>query len=177
VIGLNGTCTNCAHPLGKDHRYCAQCGQVVLQRESLRSFVDQFPGDYFTFDSKLWRSVLPLMGRPGLLTTEYLEGRRASYIPPLRMFIFHSILCFLALGWRLPSVGGEDLLEDERFWDDFFASVLPKLFFLFLPLFAALVQLFHRRGAGAIASFILSTHVHAFVFLAFAVYGLEAISK
>lgn len=169
---MDGTCPNCAKALRPGDHYCPGCGQAVVQRETLRGFVDQFLGDYFTFDSKLVRSMVPLITRPGFLTAEYLAGRRARYIPPLRMFIFLSIICFLVLGWRLPVAEGDDLLDDVRFWDDFFASVLPKLFFLFLPLFAALVHLFHRRAAGPVASFILSTHFHAYVFLAFSLYGL-----
>lgn len=161
--------------MGAADRYCAACGQKAIGREDLNEFLQQFLGDYFTWDSKLIRSLVPLLVRPGFLTTEYLAGRRARYIPPLRMFIFLSIIFFLVIGWSTPRTGDATLaeaIEDRVFWDHFFASVLPKLFFLFLPLFALITHLLHRRTADSfVRTFILSTHFHAFVFLAFALYG------
>ena len=158
-----------------DH-YCANCGQHALDDGSFRSFAEQFLGDYFTFDSKIIRSVVPLLIRPGWLTTEYLIGRRARYIPPLRMFIFLSVIFFVVIGWSGAGRDGrtplEDL-EDQVFWDHFFASILPKLFFLFLPLFALLVHLFHRdKEPRFVKPFIFSAHFHAFVFLVFGIYGM-----
>jgi hypothetical protein len=170
-------CPNCGSLLREADRFCPSCGQQVIGQESLGSFFEQFMGDYFTFDSKIMRSLVPLLVRPGWLTLEYLRGRRASYIPPLRMFIFLSVIFFLIFGWSAS--GGEtsgvtvDELQDRVKWDNFFASVLPKLFFIFLPLFALLVHLFYRdRPANFIKPFILSAHFHAFVFMAFTIYGL-----
>lgn len=157
-----------------DH-YCTQCGQAVLGDGSLRGFLDQFLGDYFTFDSKLVRSVLPLLVRPGHLTTEFMAGRRARYIHPLRMFIFLSILFFLVFGWQRNSLAEARLaeeLQEEVFWDQFFNAVLPKLFFLFLPLFALLVHGFHRRGGGPVTALVFSMHFHAFIFLVLTVYAV-----
>ncbi|MCH7677577.1 DUF3667 domain-containing protein, partial [candidate division KSB1 bacterium] len=39
-----------------------------------------FLGDYFTFDSRFFRSFIPLLRKPGHLTNEYNSGRRVSYI-------------------------------------------------------------------------------------------------
>ncbi len=170
------TCPNCTQALHADDAYCSRCGQAVIGKEDLRGFLDQFLGDYFTYDSKLIRSLVPLLVRPGFLTTEYMAGRRARYIPPLRMFIFLSVVFFLVFGWTVPRSDDTSLaeaLEDRLFWDHFFTSVLPKLFFLFLPLFALFTHLFYRdRPPSFIKTFIFSAHFHAFVFLAFTVYGL-----
>ncbi|MEE2778741.1 MAG: DUF3667 domain-containing protein [Acidobacteriota bacterium] len=38
----------------------------------------------FSFDSGVWATLIPLLRRPGLLTFEYWQGRRARYVPPLR---------------------------------------------------------------------------------------------
>jgi hypothetical protein len=169
-------CPNCAAPLPEAAGYCAQCGQAAIRNENFKGLLEQFLGDYFTFDSKITRSLLPLVASPGELTLEYMRGRRARYIPPLRMFIFLSILFFLVIGGLGAGREGAvalDELEDRVFWDNFFTSVLPKLFFLFLPLFAFLVHLLYRdRPANFIKPFILSAHFHAFVFLAFTCYGL-----
>lgn len=155
-------------------RFCPQCGQAAQGDGSLRAFLDQFLGDYFTFDSMLVRSVLPLLGRPGHLTKEFIAGRRARYIHPLRMFLFLSILFFLIFGWQRSATWDADVaeeLQEEVFWDQFFNGVLPKLFFLFLPLFAWLAHLFHRKGGGAVVALVFSMHFHAFIFLVLSAYG------
>lgn len=172
-------CPNCEASLHAGDRFCAQCGQAILGTESVRSILDQFLGDYFTFDSKIVRSIVPLLIRPGFLTEEFFRGRRARYIPPLRMFIFLSIVFFLLMGSgpsAAPSTETDmEHLRDEVFWDRFFTTVLPRLFFLYLPLFAALVMLFYRtRPVSFVRAFVLSAHYHAFIFLVFALYGLAS---
>lgn len=171
-------CPNCDADLPSAAHYCARCGQEVITDNSFKAFFEQFLGDYFTFDSKIIRSVVPLIVRPGALTTEYMVGRRARYIPPLRMFIFLSILFFLTIGWSGAGRDGQTPLEniqDQVFWDNFFASVLPKLFFILLPLFALLVHLFYRDPVPTfVKPFIFSAHFHGFVFLAFTFYALTS---
>ena len=51
--------------------------------------------DIFTFDTRFFRSLLPLFFRPGFLTKEWIAGRRSRYIPPLRLYVFISIMSFL----------------------------------------------------------------------------------
>ena len=170
------TCPNCDTALRSEDRFCPHCGQAAIGDGSLKGFLEQFLGDYFTFDSKIIRSLVPLLFSPGKLTQEYLVGRRARYIPPLRMFIFLSVIFFLVIGWSGAGTDGrtpvEDL-QDQLFWDSFFSSILPRLFFLFLPLFALLLHLFYRdRPATFEKPFIFSAHFHAFVFLAFTIYGV-----
>jgi hypothetical protein len=46
-------------------------------------------------DSRLWRTVIPLLVRPGQLTRDYLEGRRARYMPPFRMYLVLSVVFFV----------------------------------------------------------------------------------
>ncbi len=93
-------CPNCGTPL--HGQYCWQCGQrsrvrLITLWELLRDAV----GDLFELDSRLWRSLKPLLFRPGLLTSDYLAGRRARYMPPFRMYLVLSIIFFLV--WGLDS--------------------------------------------------------------------------
>lgn len=50
-----------------------------------------------SFDGRFWRTVLPLIGRPGFLTRELIEGRRVRYVPPMRLYLFVSFLFFLTV--------------------------------------------------------------------------------
>jgi hypothetical protein len=52
-------------------------------------------GDLFELDSRLWKTLVPLMISPGKLTHDYLQGRRARYMPPFRMYLVLSLLFFL----------------------------------------------------------------------------------
>lgn len=87
-------CLNCgAHLRGQ---YCWQCGQRAQSRLiSLWELIREAFGDLFELDSRLWKTVVPLLARPGLLTYDYLQGRRARYMPPFRMYLVFSLLFFL----------------------------------------------------------------------------------
>lgn len=172
---MSAGCPNCGSGMAPDAAYCSACGQAAVGDNTFGHFLHQFLGDYFTFDSKITRSLKPLLFKPGELTLEYARGRRQRYVPPLRLFIFLSVLFFLVVGsaGASPIDGEDEFLREQLFWDNFFASVLPKLFFLFLPIFALLVHLLHREKAGTfVKPFIFSAHFHSFVFLVFGAYGL-----
>lgn len=87
-------CLNCGTAV--TGQYCGQCGQRATTRLiSLWELVSDAFGDLFELDSRLWRTMLPLLIRPGLLTRDYLQGRRARYMPPFRMYLVLSLLFFL----------------------------------------------------------------------------------
>ena len=48
-------------------------------------------------DSRLWRTLVPLVLRPGFLTQQFIEGRRASYLSPFRLYLVVSILFFVVV--------------------------------------------------------------------------------
>ena len=87
-------CLNCgAHMRGQ---YCGHCGQRGSNRLiSLWELVRDAFGDIFELDSRLWQTLVPLLIKPGLLTHDYLQGRRARYMPPFRMYLVLSLLFFL----------------------------------------------------------------------------------
>lgn len=107
-------CANCDAALRG--QYCANCGQRARSRMiSLWELVREASDVLTSLDSRLWRTLGLLMFRPGFLTEDYLLGRRARYIPPLRLFIGCSLLFFflLAIGARYGLEGevvvvGED---------------------------------------------------------------------
>jgi hypothetical protein len=87
-------CLNCGTELRG--QYCANCGQRASNRLiSLWELLRDAFGDLLELDSRLWRTVIPLLVRPGLLTHDYLIGRRARYMPPFRMYLVLSVVFFL----------------------------------------------------------------------------------
>ena len=88
------TCLNCSALL--TGQYCANCGQRARGRLiSIWELVRDAIGDLFELDSRLWRTLIPLMVRPGQLTREYLMGRRARFMPPFRTYLVLSLAFFL----------------------------------------------------------------------------------
>ena len=96
--GRESHCRNCGVPLLG--QYCSACGQrgrarLITLWELLRDVV----GDLFELDSRLWRSLVPLLLKPGKLTKDYLAGRRVHYVPPFRMYLVLSILFFVVISF------------------------------------------------------------------------------
>jgi hypothetical protein len=89
-------CGNCGAPLLGPH--CYACGQPVkgLVRH-FTSIVGDFFDSVFDLDARTWRSLGPLMFRPGHLSCEYFEGRRVRYVSPVRLFFFLCVAAFFAL--------------------------------------------------------------------------------
>ena len=87
-------CLNCGTALKGP--FCYFCGQPD------RNFMRFFPvllrdlmEDLFDLDSRFMRTMKPLLFKPGRLTRDYMQGRRFRYAPPMRLYIFSSIVFFL----------------------------------------------------------------------------------
>ncbi len=87
-------CRNCGtRLLGQ---YCGNCGQRSRSRLiSLWELISDAFGDLLEIDSRLWQTLIQLMLRPGQLTHDYRQGRRARYMPPFRMYLVMSLLFFV----------------------------------------------------------------------------------
>jgi hypothetical protein len=87
-------CLNCGSRLRG--QYCGTCGQRSRSRLiSLWELISDAFGDLLEIDSRLWQTLVPMINRPGRLTHEYLQGRRARYMPPFRMYLVLSLLFFV----------------------------------------------------------------------------------
>jgi hypothetical protein len=87
-------CRNCDAEL--HGRYCAHCGQDAHRNVlALWPALGEFLEEISQADARVWRTLRLLALRPGELTCEYLRGKRASYTPPLRLYVALSLLVFL----------------------------------------------------------------------------------
>ena len=94
-------CLNCGEVLTGQH--CAHCGQPAKVRVlSLWGLTRDVIGDLLDADSRVWRTLWPLAFRPGLLTQEFLRGRRMSYTPPFRMYLVLSLVFFVLASFSDP---------------------------------------------------------------------------
>ncbi len=102
-------CLNCGTSLIGSH--CHACGQAAHVHRSLGAFFHDLLHGVFHFEGKIWRTLPLLAWRPGRLTREYIDGRRASYVSPIALFLFSVFLMFAAFhalesheGAETPSV-------------------------------------------------------------------------
>ena len=92
--GESPNCLNCGTRLRG--QYCGNCGQRSRSRLiSLWELISDAFGDLFEIDSRLWQTLVPLIARPGRLTHEYLQGRRARFMPPFRTYLVMSLIFFV----------------------------------------------------------------------------------
>lgn len=102
-------CLNCQAELNPEMRFCPQCGQKnIPAKVPVKELFGHFIEDYFTVDHKLTKSVFWLLYRPGFLTLEYISGKRASYIAPVRVFLFFTILFFVIENYNLKQISYDD---------------------------------------------------------------------
>ena len=105
-------CPNCAEALlprpgGSAPLFCAACGQETrVQAPTVGELLQQFGGAYLSTEGALWRTLKMLLLRPGVLTLEYLAGRRRHYVLPLRLYLTISLLLLLVV----RAAGGFDVV-------------------------------------------------------------------
>ena len=97
------SCLNCGAELRGP--FCANCGQRAIPayptvRETIADAWEEVSG----WDGKVARTSLTLLQKPGALTIETLEGRRARYVRPARLYLVASLTYFVLAAFA-PTVG------------------------------------------------------------------------
>lgn len=97
ALPAGSPCPNCETAL--IGAWCHACGQKSeeFHRSIWHLAAEAFEG-LTHFDGRFWNTLPRLVLRPGSLTRDYLDGRRASQIPPFRMFLIALLAVFLAGG-------------------------------------------------------------------------------
>ena len=107
-----GTCSDCGEPTTGN--FCANCGQPTHVHRSLLHLGEEVLHGVMHFDARIWRTLPLLIGNPGRLTREWIEGRRTRYVSPLAIFLFTIFLMFFALSFAGDFVSGEPRSLDEQ---------------------------------------------------------------
>ena len=107
------SCENCHSPLNGP--FCTNCGQEADSK--LKYFwvvIMHLLDDIFSFDSRASRTIFPLLTRPAFLTNEYFAGRRVHYVPPLRLYLFISIIFFLTLKFFIAADNNKTITVSDK---------------------------------------------------------------
>lgn len=89
-------CRNCGAPMADE--YCPGCGQrrFRVQDRRMGHLLGEAFGALTDFDSRIWRSVRAALVQPGRIARDWIEGRRARWVSPVRLFLLANLLYFLA---------------------------------------------------------------------------------
>ncbi|HEV8445893.1 MAG TPA: DUF3667 domain-containing protein [Gemmatimonadaceae bacterium] len=103
-------CLNCGEPL--HGAFCSNCGQrAVPPRPSLRELLGEAFAEFSGWDGKLAATLRLLVTRPGQLTVDFLDGKRARYITPLRLYLSVSLVYFLLSAAAPSSIAPGELAK------------------------------------------------------------------
>src|ERR1700747_803070 len=87
-------CDNCGAELSG--HYCSRCGQrAETEAHTVGHFMREAIEAFTHFDSRFWGTLRPFVRGPGFLTRDSFAGRRARYLPPLRLYLIMSVLFFV----------------------------------------------------------------------------------
>ncbi|MGV1019886.1 DUF3667 domain-containing protein [Empedobacter falsenii] len=89
-------CQNCGHYV--EEHYCTHCGQENVEtRQPFHFLFTHFIEDFIHYDGSFWQTIKKLFLKPGVLTKEYLSGKRNSSVNPVKMYIFVSFVTFFII--------------------------------------------------------------------------------
>ncbi len=95
-------CLNCNGPLTGP--YCAQCGQKIPHTNlTLRELLHDATEELAHWEGKIPSTLATLLLKPGVLTRDFLAGRRARWLPPLRVYLICSVAYF-AMGPLIEAI-------------------------------------------------------------------------
>lgn len=91
-------CLNCNYSFKESENYCPNCSQENHDLKiPFKHFIEEILESLFHFDNKVWLSIKTLFFYPGKITKDFLEGKRVSFVPPMRLYVFFSFLFFFFL--------------------------------------------------------------------------------
>jgi len=140
--------------------------------------------EFLHLDGKIFQTLQLLVTKPGELTLEYLRGRRARYISPVRLYLTLSLLFFAVASLAPETVitvterdrkeAGEEALKKSQEAvhniGERFVHYMPRGMFVVMPAFALLTWTFYRKTQPYyVPHLYYSLHLHSFGFLVLAV--------
>jgi hypothetical protein len=103
VIETASACLNCGERLSGP--FCARCGQRAIPAyPTMRELIGDAWHELSGYDGKVVRTFRDLLAAPGAMTVEVLEGHRARYVSPVRVYLVASLVYFL-IAAASPNLG------------------------------------------------------------------------
>src|ERR1043165_2696899 len=95
-------CLNCQAIL--HGAFCSECGQrAAPQNPTVREIAGDAFAELSGWDGKIAETFRLLLSKPGELTRQWIQGKRVSFIAPLRLYLMASLMYFVVLA-ALPTI-------------------------------------------------------------------------
>jgi hypothetical protein len=108
-------CLNCGCPFNGQEKFCPDCGQKNKGNSiTFKSFIHEVFNGLFSLDGKFWTTLIPLLSKPGVISRNYIDGKRQRYSNPFRFYLTVSILFFLIVGFSISKNKFEKLAEESK---------------------------------------------------------------
>lgn len=88
-------CLNCQTQLKEPYNFCPNCGQENNDNNiSFGTLYKDFWSNYFSLDSRFGRTLRPFFTKPGLITLDFISGKRVKFANPVRLYLLISFIHF-----------------------------------------------------------------------------------
>lgn len=193
AAAASGPCGNCGALMHGP--YCAQCGEKLMSVHdySMAAILHEAVHEFAHFDSKILRTLVALVTKPGLLTRISFSGGRSRYTKPLTLFVIMNLVFFVIqphtglfhytyadyvnpqtsggaerqamVQKKLERTGETTATYSVRFQTDLHAQQ-KSLLVVAIPFFAAVMLLLHiGTGRRYAEHLVFGIHVYAFLLL------------
>jgi len=198
----NKRCENCGHFVEERFcPQCGQ--ENIETRQSFFHLFKHFAEDFVHYDGNFLKTIRYLLFSPAKLSKEYMAGKRNCYVEPVKLYIFISFIVFflpviLSFSSEKEKIAHEALLEihanndeqdkssdseqyinigkykfDRKKIEEEFQHQLPKAIFLYMPVFAFWLWLFHNKKKWFYFEHgIYTLHYFSFILLSISLYIL-----
>ena len=183
-------CKTCGHPL--EENYCPSCGEKKFDPEelSVKHFVEETFEGMIHFDNKFFHTLRTLVAKPGQLSLDYVQGKRAVYMKPVQFFLVVNLLFFFLILYNLYSLPLYNYItykpfigyhtreivqqkinathlttgEFEQLFNEKIQADSKEYIFLFIPFYAFVFwAIFFAYKKNLVEHLIFATHFVAFV--------------
>lgn len=95
------TCKNCEKHISNTFKYCPYCGQKPKEKLTLGVLFTNTISNYFSVDARFFKTVIPLLFKPGFLPKQFVNGKRKRYLHPAQMYLFISLVTFFIFSFSV----------------------------------------------------------------------------
>jgi len=88
------TCKNCELKFKDSFSFCPYCGQQAKDKLTVKVLFYNTISNYFSFDARFFKSLWPLLTKPGFLAAKFIQGKRLLYLHPAQMYLFVAVVFF-----------------------------------------------------------------------------------
>jgi len=116
------SCINCNKALNNSDKFCPECGQSTNNKLNLNVLFSDLIGNYLSFDARFFKTIIPLIFKPGFIAKAFIDGKRNTYLHPGKIYLFISVIFFFFLSLKTNSFRSE---INQDIYEEFSGNIHP----------------------------------------------------